>query len=78
MCIGIPVQMVEEAIVTEHADEHDLESIVDVRNESEIVHAVGVVAGEGQNPGRDAQQEVELNGQQHLCRGKLEIKAEPK
>ena len=46
-----------------HADEQDLESVVDVRDESEIVHAVGVVAAEGHHPGRDAQQEVELHGQ---------------
>ena len=58
-----PVQVVEETVVAEHADEQDLESVVDVRDESEIVHAVGVVAAEGHHPGRDAQQEVELHGQ---------------
>lgn len=47
--------MVKEEIVTEHADEHDLEGVVDVWNESQVVHAVSVVAVVGQHPTRNAQ-----------------------
>ena len=55
--------------MTEHADEHGPEGVIDVGDESEVVNTVLVIEAKGHDPARDAQQEVELHRQQHLEQG---------